>query len=80
MEYVFPGQGFEDIKVQFMLIDTVLVAPALQKGIPACSVKLPELTKDCLWEADDGKIYNGGRTTEVDVPLSRLPYFCIVNK
>lgn len=27
------------------------------------------------WKGDLGKIHKGGHTIEIDVPLSRLPYF-----
>ena len=30
------------------------------------------------WKADDGKVYAGGQTVEINVPLERIPYFTLV--
>lgn len=76
LEYVFPGCGFYGIKDQFVLGDSIMVAPMLEKGTIR-SVRLPELKKG-KWKADDGIIYRGGHTIEIEVPLDRLPYFTIV--
>jgi alpha-glucosidase len=70
MEYVFPGQGFEETIDQFMLGNNILVAPVLTKGNTR-KVKLPE----GKWEFSDGKIYKGGRTIELNVSIDDLPYF-----
>lgn len=70
LEYVFPGQGLEAVNDQFMLGETVLVAPMVMKGYKR-EVALPK----GRWKADDGTIYKGGQTISVDVPLERLPYF-----
>ena len=75
MEFVFPGQGFESIINQFMLGDNILVAPMLESK-SGRSVMLPK----GKWLADDGKIYNGGKSVEIIVPLSRLPYFIKLSK
>jgi alpha-glucosidase (family GH31 glycosyl hydrolase) len=71
MEYVFPGQGFEIVIDQFMLGDDILVAPLLESGTKVRNVLLPKGT----WKADDGKLYKGGKTVSIEVPLERLPYF-----
>lgn len=71
MEYVFPRQGFADVKDQFMLGNFILVAPMLEKGKTSRKVLLPK----GRWRADDGKIVKGPATIEVNVPLDRLPYF-----
>lgn len=70
MEYEFPGQGFTDCKDQFMIGDTYLVAPMIQKG-NSRSVKLPK----GKWRDDRGKMHKGGKTIQIDVPIERLPYF-----
>ena len=74
LEYVFPNQGFADVKDQFMLGDQILVAPMLEKGKTQREVKLPKGE----WKADDGKKFKGGITYTIDVPLDRLPFFQLV--
>lgn len=75
MEYVFPNQGFGDVNDQFMLGNDILVAPMLEKGVESRMVKLPA----GKWLADDGKIYEGGRSVSVEAPVDRLPYFTWVD-
>jgi len=67
----FPGEGYEQVKDQFMLGDDILVAPVLEPGARSRSVMLPK----GKWRCDQGTILKGGRTIEIDVPLDRLPYF-----
>jgi alpha-glucosidase len=74
VEYVFPDQGFADVKDQFMLGDQILVAPMLEKGKTQREVKLPKGD----WKSDDGKKFKGGNSYTIDVPLDRLPYFQLV--
>lgn len=71
LEFVFPNQGYEDVNDQFMLGDNMLVAPLQQKGVSSRNVVLPA----GKWKADDGKIYDGGKTLNIEVPLDRIPYF-----
>ena len=71
LEYVFPHQGFALTNDQFMLGDTILVAPFLQAGEGKRKVTLPK----GKWKSDTGKKYRGGKTIEISVPLTRLPYF-----
>ena len=71
MELAFPGNGYEKIKDQFVLGDSIIVAPVVEKGARSRYVVLP----DGKWLGDDGKVYRGGRNVQVDVPLDRLPYF-----
>ena len=71
MEYVFPNQGFADVKDQFMLGDSILVAPMLEKGQASRSVLIPK----GRWKADDGKEIKGPAKIVINVPLNRLPYF-----
>ncbi|MDP4238098.1 MAG: glycoside hydrolase family 31 protein [Bacteroidota bacterium] len=70
MEFVFPGQGYDIINNQFMLGDNVLVTPMLEDK----SVRNVILPKG-KWKADDGKVYEGGKSYEITVLLNRLPYF-----
>lgn len=71
LEYVFPHQGFEDIKDQFMLGDKMLVAPVVEKGQRYRNVILPE----GKWKGDDNQIYQGGKSYLINVPIDRIPYF-----
>ncbi len=71
MEYVFTHQGFAKINDQFLLGDSVLVAPILEKGEISRNVILPK----GKWIDDLVTIYRGGKTIEIEVPLDRLPYF-----
>lgn len=70
MEYSFPNQGFALCQDQFMLGDKYLVAPMVTPGTER-KVTLPK----GVWKDDLGKKHKGGRTIDIQVPLSRLPYF-----
>lgn len=70
MEYAFPGEGFETCCDQYMLGDRYLVAPMMQPG-DVRTIKLPS----GLWQDETGRRYEGGRIYEINVPLSRIPYF-----
>ena len=70
LEFHFPAQGLDEIKDQYMLGDKIMVAPMCTEGFSR-TVTLPY----GRWKADDGKIYKGGRTITIDVPLDRIPYF-----
>lgn len=71
LEYVFPNQGYADIKDQFMLGNTMMVAPLLGKNKFIRDVIIPP----GKWKADDGKIIKGPVKISIQVPLDRLPYF-----
>ncbi len=70
MEYMFPNQGFEHCIDQYMLGDKYLVAPIVSEN-DTRSVKLPK----GKWKDDQGKIYKGGKTYTITVPLERLLWF-----
>jgi alpha-glucosidase (family GH31 glycosyl hydrolase) len=71
MEYEFPNQGFETVTDQFMLGDTILVAPIMEKGVTSRTVKLP--VGD--WQDCNGTVYQGGKTVEISAPLGVVPVF-----
>lgn len=76
MEYVFPNQRFAETNDQYMLGDSIMVAPIVNKGTVRV-VKFPKFLKG-KWKAAGGKIYNGGTVVSIDAPLYMLPYFEIV--
>ena len=69
LEYCFPHQGLATVKDEFMLGDSLLVAPMLEKG-SSRKVVLPSGS----WKADDGTVYEGGEYI-IEVPVNRIPYF-----
>ncbi|MFA9389605.1 MAG: glycoside hydrolase family 31 protein [Prolixibacteraceae bacterium] len=71
MEYVFPDQGFEKQVDQFMVGDSLLVAPKVDAPGSTRTVYLPK----GKWMSDTGEKYKGGKSYEIEVPLERLPYF-----
>ncbi|MGE4288700.1 MAG: glycoside hydrolase family 31 protein [Salinivirgaceae bacterium] len=71
LEYCYPHQGFAKINDEFMLGDSVLVAPVLEKNKYTRKVKLPVGN----WVYLDGKEYEGPSDIEIDAPLDVLPYF-----
>ena len=70
LEYCFPHQGFESVKDEFMLGDSILVAPQGQKGTSR-QVVLPK----GKWLGDNGNTYEGGTRYDLNVPIDRIPYF-----
>lgn len=72
---MFPGNGYEEIKDQFMLGERYLVAPMVSSGTKR-NVMLPK----GRWKDDLGKTHKGGKQIAIDVPLDRLPYFERIGK
>lgn len=70
LEWAFPHQGYAGVTDQFMLGDTLMVAPVVAKGADGRAVLIPPGT----WLADDGRSYAGPATVWIDAPLARLPY------
>jgi len=75
MALAFPDNGYETIKDQFILGNNILVAPVVEKGVYRRKVVLPK----GKWQGDDGKIIKGNKTIEIDVPISRIPFFTKVD-
>ncbi len=71
LEYNYPNEGFARVTDQFMLGDSILVAPVLQKGQTEREVVLPKGS----WLGYDGTVYEGGNTVRLSVTLADLPYF-----
>ncbi len=76
MEYVFPHQGFADIVNQFMLGDSILVAPVLEKGQRERNVHFPA----GVWKDRERRSYEGGTVHCVEAPLNRLPVFWLAEE
>jgi len=74
LEYYFPNEGLEMVNDQFMLGETILVAP-VDKKETSRKVLLPK----GKWLSDDGKAYKGGANYTIEVPIKRLPYFTKIN-
>ena len=71
LEYCFPGMGYAEVKDEFMMGDSLLVAPVVEKGATSRKVLVPP----GRWLADDGSEVIGPCEITVAAPLSRLPYF-----
>lgn len=71
MEYMHPHQGYGEIKDQFLLGESILVAPVLEKGARSRTIIFPAGT----WQGDDGSIVEGPCSKTIDAPLSRLPWY-----
>ncbi|TYP69169.1 glycoside hydrolase family 31 protein [Paenibacillus methanolicus] len=71
LEFVYPQQGFHAVTDQFMVGDSILVAPVVQKGQTSRRIQFPE----GRWQGDDGSVVEGPLQVEVSAPLSRLPWY-----
>ncbi len=71
LEYTYPHQGYAGVRDEFLVGDSMLVAPVVKKGIYRRQVILPAGS----WQYVDGKKYEGPATIQVDAPLEVLPYF-----
>ncbi len=70
LEYEFPNQGFEDCRDQFMLGDSILVAPMLESGTSR-EVIFPEGT----WKDKNNAVIKGPVKKRFNVPLDDLLWF-----
>ena len=71
LEYEYPHQGYADIRDEFLLGDSVLVAPVVEQKQYLRKVVLPK----GKWKYLDDKIYKGPKEVTVDAPIDVLPYF-----
>lgn len=71
MEYEYPGLGYEKIVDQYLLGSDILVAPVVTRGTRKREVVFPP----GRWQADDGRIFEGNNSAEVDSPLEKLLWF-----
>jgi len=71
LEYGYPLQGYADIGDEFLLGDSILVAPVLEQGARTRKVVFPEGS----WKGDDGSVVRGPVVKQVSAPLSRLPWY-----
>lgn len=71
MEYQYPHQGYAGIQDQFFLGLDILVAPVVEKGARSRVVQFPE----GKWLGDDASVVTGPASIEIQVPLTRLPYY-----
>ena len=71
LEYNYPNQGLAEVTDQFMIGETLLVAPVVTSGTSNRKVVLPAGS----WRGYDGKAYRGGQTVEVAAAVDVLPYF-----
>jgi alpha-glucosidase (family GH31 glycosyl hydrolase) len=71
LEYVFPGQGFEDVRDEFVLGDGLIVAPVVAENDER-PVRLPAGN----WRGDDGQAYKGPAAFVIHAAaLDRIPRF-----
>lgn len=70
LEFNFPDQGFGNCQDQFMLGESILVAPMLEKGNYR-EVDFPE----GIWKDKNGNIINGPAKKQFYVPLDELLWF-----
>ena len=71
MDYMFPGNGYGQIRDQFVMGDFLMVAPQVEKGAATREVAIPP----GKWIADCGAEVEGPTRITVKTPLGRLPYF-----
>ncbi|MBN1963707.1 MAG: glycoside hydrolase family 31 protein, partial [Anaerolineae bacterium] len=67
-------RGLDD---EFMLGDSILVAPVLEQGATQRQVYLP---KGMWYEYDTGRLIDGGQTITADAPLERMPLYVRAGK
>ncbi|MBK8593804.1 MAG: hypothetical protein IPN77_32815 [Sandaracinaceae bacterium] len=72
---VFPGDdASRTVADQFMLGDTLLVAPVVAEGATTKQVYLPPGTWFHVWTGD---MHTGGQTVMVDAPIGQPPVFSL---
>ena len=71
MEYVFPHNGYELIKDQYLIGDILLVAPIVEKNTTKRSIIVPK----GVWKSENGQLINGPKTLEINADIETVPYF-----
>lgn len=71
MEYVFPYQGYAEIKDQFLLGNRLLITPVLEKGKKRRVIQSPKGE----WRGSNHQIFHGPKKVEMRVRLADLLYF-----
>lgn len=75
MEYEFPNKGYENVKDQFMLGDSIMVAPILTVD-DYRTVIIPK----GVWVDDLGKKIVGPKSLKVQAGIERLPYYKLIKR
>jgi len=70
LEYNFSNSGYEKVKDQFMIGDSLLVAPVLEKNAVKRTVLVPKGT----WKNEAGQTFKGPKTIEMNAEIDVLPY------
>jgi len=70
LEYDYPHNGYENVKDQFLIGDSLLVAPVLEKNMTKRIVLVPKGT----WENEVGTIFKGPKAIEMNAEIDVLPY------
>jgi len=73
LEYVFPHQGYENIKDEFMLGNRILVAPIATKDNER-TIVLPK----GKWKDNKGKTIKGPKKITVEIKLDEIPVFELI--
>ena len=71
MEYSFPHSGYELIKDQYLIGDSLLVAPVVEKKVTKRLVVIP----NGVWKSADNKLIQGLKTVEVNADIDNLLFF-----
>lgn len=71
LEYLYPGNGYECITDEFILGDSILVAPVLEKGKTSRKVVFPQ----GVWCDTLGNTYVGPSVEEVAANITCLPWY-----
>jgi alpha-glucosidase (family GH31 glycosyl hydrolase) len=68
MEYQFPKRGYAAVSDQFVLGDSIVVAPVLTKGQTERIVRIPP----GRWQDDRGEVFVGPQAVNMSAPIERL--------
>lgn len=71
LEYEFPGQGYEREQSMYLLGESHLLVPMLEKGGRERIVRLPR----GQWRESDGALYSGGTEVRLTYPLDKVYIF-----